>query len=226
MSREIVNLFVRGSKKDWRGPLSLNAAIAQNVPVIDELLALRVSYERNQSDGPLKNKTLDIDDWAKVDRHTLRGQALLRPFKNDDVEVRLTVTSGWTGGNSATDNQGGTPFFGRINSDMCEPGVISTGPLQVYLELRTSKAAPTPVGSPDACGEQAPQGLPARLRVISSFSSLATGCRSPGSQRPRTIPCLSIRKNACDASMRSCANSHPCLLRLRALYTALAKSWA
>lgn len=95
---------------------TVNAAVAQNLPLIDEKLALRVSYERQSSDGPIENKILDRDDYAKVDRHTFRGQALLRPYKNDDLEAKLTVTSDWWNGNSTPAHGGFTPFFDRIGS--------------------------------------------------------------------------------------------------------------
>lgn len=95
---------------------TLNAALAQNLKLIDDMLALRFSYERQTSDGAIDNKLLNIGDWANVDRNTFRGQALLRPFKNKDLEAKLTVTSDWFGGNATPSHGRFTPFFDRINS--------------------------------------------------------------------------------------------------------------
>ena len=95
---------------------TFNAAVTQNFPVIDDLLALRVSFERNASDGHIDNETLDRDDFAMIDRDTFRGQVLLRPLKTDDLRALLTVSSDWFRGNLYPTHGGYAPFSERINN--------------------------------------------------------------------------------------------------------------
>lgn len=95
---------------------TVNGAVAQNFKIIDEVLALRFSYEKQKTNGAISNNILAIDDWANVDRDTVRGQALLRPFKNKALEAKLTVTTDWFTGNATPSHGGATSFFDRINS--------------------------------------------------------------------------------------------------------------
>ncbi len=131
----------------WGTFNTLNAAIAQNVPLIDDVLGLRFSYEKQSSDGAIHNPTLDIDDFAEVDRNTFRGQALFRPSKSKEIEAKLTVTYDHARDNASSPSHGQTTsFFLRQNTsenrnrdeiDAATVGLVVNAQLTNSLKLTT-----------------------------------------------------------------------------------------
>lgn len=92
---------------------SYQAAGALNLPLIDDVLALRLSADRRETDGWVTNPTRNGEDYDPREATTLRAKLLYRPA--DPLSVKYTLSS--------TDSSGGEdlvefdPFPGdRINT--------------------------------------------------------------------------------------------------------------
>ncbi|MEM9403968.1 MAG: TonB-dependent receptor plug domain-containing protein, partial [Pseudomonadota bacterium] len=63
-------------------------ALAGNLPIVDDLLAIRLSYENLETDGFIENTILDDDNFGFQDAETLRAKLRLTP--SDSVNIVLT----------------------------------------------------------------------------------------------------------------------------------------
>lgn len=66
-----------------------NIAAYQNIPLIDDKLAARISVETRNNDGDIEN-TLTGDDIATVEEQMIRAQLYFQPFGDEDVNFNLT----------------------------------------------------------------------------------------------------------------------------------------
>jgi iron complex outermembrane receptor protein len=73
-----------GQYKTW------NAAFYQNIPVVQDMLAARITAETRNSDGAVESALDGSDDIARIDERQVRGQVLFQPFKNRNVSFNLT----------------------------------------------------------------------------------------------------------------------------------------
>ena len=69
---------------------TLRTSIMQNVEVVDDVLAARVTYENRQGNGAVTNVVHNVDDVQRTDEQTVRLQLGLRPRADDRVAVDLT----------------------------------------------------------------------------------------------------------------------------------------
>jgi outer membrane receptor protein involved in Fe transport len=67
-----------------------NAAVYQNVPIVNDMLAARISSEIRRSDGAVESTVDGSDDVAGIDERMIRGQVLFQPFKNKNINFNLT----------------------------------------------------------------------------------------------------------------------------------------
>ena len=66
------------------------ASVMQNVELVDDILAARVTYENRQADGAVTNVVHGVDDVQRTDEQTVRLQVGLRPRGDDRVAVDVT----------------------------------------------------------------------------------------------------------------------------------------
>ena len=69
---------------------TMRTSIMQNVELVDDVLAARVTYENRQADGAVTNVVHDVHDVQRTDEQTVRLQIGLRPRADDRVAVDLT----------------------------------------------------------------------------------------------------------------------------------------
>jgi len=69
---------------------TMRTSIMQNVELVDDVLAARVTYENRQADGAVTNVVHDVHDVQRTDEQTVRLQLGLRPRADDRVAVDLT----------------------------------------------------------------------------------------------------------------------------------------
>ena len=67
-----------------------NAAVYQNVPIVEDMLAARIAAETRNSDGAVESTVDGSDDIARTDERMVRGQVLFQPLKNKNVSFNLT----------------------------------------------------------------------------------------------------------------------------------------
>lgn len=72
---------------------TLNAALMQNVGLVDGVLAARVAYESRNAEGAAINTTTGSDDVHRIEENTLRLMVRLQPLANDDLIFDLTYTN-------------------------------------------------------------------------------------------------------------------------------------
>lgn len=65
-------------------------AAAAGGPIVDEMLAFRLSVDHQYSDGALENVTRDEDDWARQDTLSFRGKLLFQPEAWNGFSATLT----------------------------------------------------------------------------------------------------------------------------------------
>ena len=67
-----------------------NAAAYQNLPLVEDTLAARISLETRNSDGAVESAVDGSDDIARIDERMIRGQVLFQPLGNKDISFNLT----------------------------------------------------------------------------------------------------------------------------------------
>ena len=72
---------------------TLDAALMQNVGLVDGVLAARVAYESRNAEGAAINTTTGSDDVHRIEGDTLRLMVRLQPLANDDLIFDLTYTN-------------------------------------------------------------------------------------------------------------------------------------
>ena len=65
-------------------------SIMQNIELVDDVLAARVTYENRQANGAVTNVVHDVNDVQRTDEQTVRLQVGLRPRADDRVAFDLT----------------------------------------------------------------------------------------------------------------------------------------
>ncbi len=96
---------------------TINWAIMQNIPLVDDYLAARFTYERYLSDGYVTNITRNEDDWGNTDRQFAKIQLLYRPTGDDDNTLNFTYRFGRDRGNDVFPDHGTTtPLFDRTST--------------------------------------------------------------------------------------------------------------
>ncbi|MEM1139907.1 MAG: TonB-dependent receptor [Pseudomonadota bacterium] len=78
---------VRGSLAEYE---SYQGAVAVNLPLIEDRLAIRVGGDFNGTDGFVDNDVLDIDDQNKEERTTVRGSIRIDPTQTLSAVLKLT----------------------------------------------------------------------------------------------------------------------------------------
>lgn len=61
-----------------------------NLPLVDDTAALRISVDKRERDGAIENTTLNIDDFAKVERQSVRGKLLWEPRQDLTIVANLS----------------------------------------------------------------------------------------------------------------------------------------
>ncbi|MEM0911736.1 MAG: TonB-dependent receptor plug domain-containing protein, partial [Pseudomonadota bacterium] len=69
---------------------TLNAAVAQNLVLVDDYLAARISFETRQTDGDVVNTTTGRDDVQRLDENALRLGIKAQPFGDESLVFDLT----------------------------------------------------------------------------------------------------------------------------------------
>ncbi len=96
---------------------TINGAITQNIPLVDQVLAARVNFETNISEGYITNITRNDDEYAHTDRQHARVQLLYRPSGHYDTSLNFTYRYGRDRGNDVFGFHGTqTPFYDRTNT--------------------------------------------------------------------------------------------------------------
>lgn len=72
---------------------TLDAALMQNVGLVDGVLAARVAYESRNAEGAAINTTTGSDDVHRIEGDTLRLMVRLQPLANDGLIFDLTYTN-------------------------------------------------------------------------------------------------------------------------------------
>ncbi len=73
---------------------SHDVAVTQNLPLIDNKLAVRLNLERDFRAGAVKNVTIPRDDWDRVDKTEVRTQLLWRPQGDDSLRFDVYLDYG------------------------------------------------------------------------------------------------------------------------------------
>ncbi|MDE2711979.1 MAG: TonB-dependent receptor [Acidobacteriota bacterium] len=69
---------------------TLRAAVMQNVELVDDVLALRATFESRDARGATTNITTGDDDVQRTDETSTRLQLALRPFADDRLNLNVT----------------------------------------------------------------------------------------------------------------------------------------
>lgn len=75
------------------------SGITGNFVLVPDVLALRLNFADERSDGAVTNVTLDDDKFNAMNRQLLRGQLRWRPAADERSVVDFLVESEWGGGN-------------------------------------------------------------------------------------------------------------------------------
>lgn len=67
------------------------AAVMQNLPLVDQRLAARVAIEHRASDGGSRNVTRQVDDWTGFQQDHVRGLLRWQPQGDDALRVDLLL---------------------------------------------------------------------------------------------------------------------------------------
>ena len=67
-----------------------NLAAYQNIPLVDDVLATRITLETRNSDGGVESAVTGDDDIARIDERMARIQLLFQPSGNEDVAFNFT----------------------------------------------------------------------------------------------------------------------------------------
>lgn len=70
---------------------TLNIGAYQNIPLVDNVLAGRISVETRNSDGGLESSFTGADDVARIEERMARAQLLYQPFGDEDTHFNLTL---------------------------------------------------------------------------------------------------------------------------------------
>lgn len=69
---------------------AFQGAFAFNQPIIDDMLAVRLTGDLNVSDGFVSNPTLNVDDEAEIDNFNLRGSIRFDPTEDISAILKLS----------------------------------------------------------------------------------------------------------------------------------------
>ncbi|MYD70309.1 MAG: TonB-dependent receptor [Acidobacteria bacterium] len=69
---------------------TMRTSVMQNIELVDDILAARVTYENRQADGAVTNVVHDVSDVQRTDEQTVRLQLGLRPGADDRTSINLT----------------------------------------------------------------------------------------------------------------------------------------
>jgi len=97
---------------------TFSSYLTQNIPLLADELALRVSYYHFESDGHATAPAVDNEDFSAYDRDRFEGAFLWHIGGNKDQSLRLNLLYDESGGNpqaNTTIVTGGTEFYDRVS---------------------------------------------------------------------------------------------------------------
>ena len=136
-------------------------ATMQNVEIIDDILAGRITLETRQADGDVTNTTTGQDNVQRTDEETVRAQFKLRPHASDRLQFDLTYLRNRSDSNPfanvISDPTQGISVFDRLQlSDVQEqyPSEFDFASLEAGWELNENWSLSAVIGYGDFSSDQ------------------------------------------------------------------------